>query len=1388
MKISKQFLSTLLAIIMFIGIAPSGFFAPEKAEAANLGVGATYIAKNGDGTDTLPYTVTDSLTSPTSPVTISQNNKVYEITGNITSSDSSFGIVVNSGYSTVIILNGVTATGSTAALRILGTGTATVILVDGTVNTFTCSGTSGGSTAVQAGIVVQQNATLIIKGQAGNSGYLEANGGAYSAGLGNGPNQTAGNITIEGGHIVANSRALNTSNGTGNGAGIGGGGGYTAAAGAGANLTICGNAYVVATAASDGAGIGGAGGGAGTGGASWGGAGGTVNIYGNATVIATSLGNGAGIGGGSTISGTNAGASGDITISGNVTVVAKSQGSAASYDIGPGVRSSNNAAGNMGNITITSGNVRAVNGKTGTVKNGIANGDKVVYMYEVTDKGTLGIPKLLAYAVDKPVGYYTYIATTNSSNKAYVWLPDGGANFADISKTTSKVYLTDGNTDKVAITVDALRGHITGEIAGIQWFRVPTTDGTTYGDSNFNDKYLSASGAGNAGSNPAATTDLNETYYIEADRNGKYWVKIDFEDNLGVITSLYKEIIVDNFFKPVEMYVQDVDIFGVVIKPYTKLRSSGDLIYGIPFDLDGSVIDVPSAGLDTVLYIRNPIKPDSHWAFTLPVPAVIGNPFSSIELSSIVAQDLVEIPNEIATIHYTALYDRNENWCTVTATFVDAAGAPLQVDGKSDEQIWVPLDPPLYEEATDFMLNGGVYKPAKDSISEARGWYFAAAPHIVGDISMDASDPNWYYRQNYFTLFDPDFNFTSIIDSGINKEGVLPDGKNLYIVYSTPAVRLVENHYLVGTTTEVHEQTDTIIESSDLFYKKQSLTTLVDRVCVGYEVINSDGSGTVRKSYTFDLPLTDPPNKSQLGLVHAEILAADSIDFYNEKPIINFYYEPSIDGIPVSEAVVLTTRWRGEICDVYVSARNAEYTTTRINRLITKTNDGSLAGNEDDSFAGEVSTNRWFFDKEKPGNLQLQSVFPTSTTESPEIIFFYSFSTRGIYMDKKQYIVEQYRDLNGDIIGDGDTETMIFVQEQYTKAAPPIPGYLAVSVWSGEYLNGGTLISSEPYVSFERALSPPNEIITFVYMPVAMLRVKWRSAAGSSVDAIFDEEVRIGSPGDSKMEVDPGYTNWVLDRVELNGVVKESPYIVTLTSVEQELVFYYNDLYSYTTITINGQARLGGKQRTDLSAFGYTVRSELDAGIKIELVNLDNNEVLSKSYSFAAALGSQNFKLPIDLDTLVSMDLINGNYVLRFSRVGNNPTSDSTNNNRNESYLYAEILMDFSKMDMTPAALNLITDGKAAVITNTIVLVPGSFVMNSAEKNNIIAADVTTLKAFIGISDTSMDTTVYNINEYLGVDAADYATVLNSMTLGSSKNIGKLTIKNSNIGSTVSLD
>ena len=367
----KNTLSLMMAVVLVFALIP-----PLTARAAEVNV--TYVDETGTEKSKNAIKVTDALAASNTLTT--------------------GWYVVNSNVNTNTILV---------------SGDVHLILADG------CTLEADGGTDTNAGINVVNGNSLTIYGQLGGTGKLIAKGGTFvdSEGAGIGgqglSNSDSGNVTINGGTVVAM--------GFGCGAGIGGGG-SPFAAGDGGNVII--NGGTVTATSNKGAGIGGGGGSP-----FEGGDGGNVIINGG-TVTAISYDRGAGIGGGYS-DGSPGGAGGNVTINGG-TVTATGNGGGAG--IGGGLGSYD--MGTSGTVVISGGAVKGSIQATPTNGSGIDS--KVVFLTKVVLEGINAATKVVS--LTESTGYYgikdLYI---DDSGNLYLWLPDK----ATITKveTASHTYL-----------------------------------------------------------------------------------------------------------------------------------------------------------------------------------------------------------------------------------------------------------------------------------------------------------------------------------------------------------------------------------------------------------------------------------------------------------------------------------------------------------------------------------------------------------------------------------------------------------------------------------------------------------------------------------------------------------------------------------------------------------------------------------------------------------------------------------------------------------------------------------------------------------------------------------------------------------------------------------
>jgi hypothetical protein len=210
------------------------------------------------------------------------------------------------------------------------------------------------------------------------------------------------------------------------------------------------------------------------------------------------------------------------------------------------------------------------------------------------------------------------------------------------------------------------------------------------------------------------------------------------------------------------------------------------------------------------------------------------------------------------------------------------------------------------------------------------------------------------------------------------------------------------------------------------------------------------------------------------------------------------------------------------------------------------------------------------------------------------------------------------------------------------------------------------------------------------------------------------------------------------------------------------------------SISLQGRAMLTGKQRTDISEIPYTPDLDrMDAGIRVEMYEVDGvggivKQVGSVAYTqemdMTAAIDNPTstlYNYTLNIPRTVANDLTSSDpdgsspkYMLRFSRFGDNGGS-VVGTVREESYLWADIYLDG-----TSVIAETIDESTPLTIGGTAYLYAGAFYLATANKIALSTADLNTIKGQVGNKDIAGITTIYNINEYLGVDAADYTTVL----------------------------
>ena len=478
----------------------------------------------------------------------------------------------------------------------------------------------------------------LTEGRGGAGGTISITGNAdveaFSAGRGagiggGGANNGYGGSTSKlefGGTVKINASS------TISGAGIGGGGG-TWGAGSADTIIIKENAYIVASAGEGitsgplavagspmGAGIGGGGSAQGTAGNAK-----SLTISGKCYVEAISggsgnRGGGAAIGGGGSVDVTGTpGNGGDVeiktdgTLTETPTVIAN--GNPIGMDFGYGIKPATGEKGQEGKLTITSGNVWAVNENTPLATNGLdvvkmrraphddmdqtpqpdgtflhyeATGvlkptyDYTAYTHENT--GPTGVLDETWAYIWKPSDKIDVTLTGPGDGKKYVPVPNS---YADIDNRDPVVLTGKGKREKSSfINVDVLASlepeededlaefDRAAEAIQVKWIRVSTWDEKTYGERNtalnvysFDEKFaeLEAAGGHNCGTIPAVAmgqTGLRPdgTFDGETRENGIFWVQITYGNKKDMPEGTYLEAGVGYYHFTIENYYTIIDV------------------------------------------------------------------------------------------------------------------------------------------------------------------------------------------------------------------------------------------------------------------------------------------------------------------------------------------------------------------------------------------------------------------------------------------------------------------------------------------------------------------------------------------------------------------------------------------------------------------------------------------------------------------------------------------------------------------------------------------------------------------------------------------------------------------------------------------------------------
>ncbi|WP_135549396.1 S-layer homology domain-containing protein [Paenibacillus cymbidii] len=448
----------LLVFLLLAGTVfglPMAAFADESVTEIS---GVYTIGENG--TYKLMGDGTISIASNVTKVTLTQNDPATILTASVSANNSNALELTISGINfSSASMAGMDVAGAEVTLKLTG-------------NNFIASNSNA------PGIRVPAGKSLTITGTDTDS--LTANG--RSAGIGGGPSEGGGTVTIMGGHITANggynggagigggsggtggvttiTGGIVTAYGPNDGAGIGGGSG-----GAGGVTTITGGTVTAKGGAMYyGAGIGGGSGGAGgtttiTGGTvtaiggghaagiggGSGGAGGTTNISGG-TVTATGTAMGAGIGGGTYGAGgetiitggivtatggsDSAGIGGGYGAAGGTTTITGGTVTATGMNGGAGIGAGNGGAG--GAITKVDGGAVQANGDTSAFQNSAGVPVYLMVLTVVADDTTI-LPNM-------SLSYKGGEVSTDSNGKLRLYVPAGNYELEDLALTSSNGY------------------------------------------------------------------------------------------------------------------------------------------------------------------------------------------------------------------------------------------------------------------------------------------------------------------------------------------------------------------------------------------------------------------------------------------------------------------------------------------------------------------------------------------------------------------------------------------------------------------------------------------------------------------------------------------------------------------------------------------------------------------------------------------------------------------------------------------------------------------------------------------------------------------------------------------------------------------------------------
>ncbi|AIZ56423.1 hypothetical protein Mpt1_c05330 [Candidatus Methanoplasma termitum] len=329
-----------------------------------------------------------------------------------------------------------------------------------------------------------------------------------------------------------------------------------------------------------------------------------------------------------------------------------------------------------------------------------AHGTLQVYCVEVTVKTVEGaiVPDQLVTVANLPGDGYTYEAYTDSTGRAWIWVPSGTRTFEaenemygygvedfnvltnndnkltivlGIKMTLSSdpsgvAFITDTDADPVTFYAKVENKYITypqRDIKGIEWYRVGTTD-TTYGRTTFTAGFTAAANS-DRGANytktgitgltnsmpeqPGGTQDLRN-YKMDVSKNGTYWVRVYYIDGKGIERTYVKSYTIDNVYTQVTGDYKGVDRDNPAITYYDEPIPNMTEKAGIALDFNGTTIlkstsDGIIEEMGTNAHFNVTAKAVS--GLTIVPPATVSVPLDKLVLDTVVFQYYFDIAGTI---------------------------------------------------------------------------------------------------------------------------------------------------------------------------------------------------------------------------------------------------------------------------------------------------------------------------------------------------------------------------------------------------------------------------------------------------------------------------------------------------------------------------------------------------------------------------------------------------------------------------------------------------------------------------------------------------------------------------------------------------------------------